>query len=273
MKIALNGANGFVGTKLRQTFDNHVVLERNDTQEEILKKLQDVDVVINLAGAPIIKKWTKEYKKILYSSRIVTTKNLVNAINQSSVKYFISTSAVGIYPNNVPCNESCDTYPKDFLSTLAQSWESEAKNANVPTAILRFGIVLGSDGGALKQMLTPFKLGVGGIIGDGKMKMSWIDISDLINIYQFLMDKRLIGTFNASSPNPVTNYEFTKTLGKVLHRPTMLPLPEFVLKLVFGEASSVLTDSKEVYPKELENAGFKFSYPTLQESLEHLLDF
>jgi uncharacterized protein (TIGR01777 family) len=271
MKVALTGATGFVGTKLRDVFHNHVIIERNDSQEQIIEKLKDVDVVINLAGAPIIKKWTREYKKVLFSSRIDTTKKLVHAINQSDVQYFISTSAIGIYPDDVPCNESCHRYADDFLATIVQKWEEEAQKTNVPTAILRFGIVLGSDGGALKQMLLPFKLGVGGIIGNGKMKMSWIDIDDLKGIYQFLIEKRKEGVFNATTPNPVSNYEFTKTLGNVLHRPTILPLPEFVLKLIFGEAASVLIGSKEIYPKELENAGFQFSYPTLKSSLEHLL--
>jgi uncharacterized protein (TIGR01777 family) len=271
MKVALTGATGFVGTKLRDVFHNHVIIERNDSQEQIIEKLKDVDVVINLAGAPIIKKWTREYKKVLFSSRIDTTKKLVHAINQSDVQYFISTSAIGIYPDDVPCNESCHRYADDFLATIVQKWEEEAQKTNVPTAIVRFGIVLGSDGGALKQMLLPFKLGVGGIIGNGKMKMSWIDIDDLKGIYQFLIEKRKEGVFNATSPNPVSNYEFTKTLGNVLHRPTIFPLPEFVLKLIFGEAASVLIGSKEIYPKELENAGFQFSYPTLKSSLEHLL--
>jgi len=120
-------------------------------------------------------------------------------------------------------------------------------------------------------MLFPFKMGVGGIIGDGKMMMSWIDVEDLVNIYSFLVEHKLEGTFNATAPLPVTNYKFTKALGTALHRPTILPLPEFVLSLLFGEGSSVLTGSKEVYPKALESAGFVFKYPTIEESLEHIL--
>ena len=126
---------------------------------------------------------------------------------------------------------------------------------------------MGADGGALKQMLTPFKLGVGGIIGDGRMMTSWIAVADLVNIYKFVIEKELTGIFNAVSPSPVTNHTFTKALGEVLHRPTVLPLPEFVLKLIFGEAASVLTDSKEVYPKALQNAGFTFLYPDIKSTL------
>jgi hypothetical protein len=270
MKIALTGASGFVANQIKKNFHDIVVIGRKDDEQTILSKLQDVQVVINLAGAPIIKRWTDSYKKILLSSRIDTTKKLVQAINQSNVEYFISTSAVGIYPDDMVCDETC-AKADDFLANLASCWEQEALKCEKPTAILRFGIILGSSGGALSQMLTPFKLGLGGIIGNGKMQMSWIDIEDLGNMYKFLIEKRIEGIFNATAPNPVSNYEFTKALGNVLHRPTFFPLPEFVLKLIFGEAASVLIGSKEVYPRALEKAGFTFSYPTIQASLSHLL--
>jgi len=270
VKIALTGASGFVAGEIKKQFQDIVVIGRNDTEEIILSKLHDVKVVINLAGAPIIKRWSESYKKILLSSRIETTKKLVKAMNKSDVEYFISTSAIGIYPDDKVCNETCEK-GDDFLANLASKWEEEALKSQKPTAILRFGIILGSDGGALSQMLIPFKLGLGGIIGNGKMQMSWIDIKDLGNIYKFLIDKRLEGIFNATAQNPVSNYEFTKILGKTLHRPTIFPIPEFVLKLVFGEAASVLIGSKEVYPKALENAGFTFSYSNIEASLIHLL--
>lgn len=272
MKVALSGASGFVANELKKIYPNNISINRNDTTVEIKEKLQDVDVVINLAGAPIIKRWSEKYKKVLYSSRIDTTKKLVEAINQSDVKHFISTSAIGIYPSNIACDEHC-SYGTDFLSKLTQAWEEEAKKCTKVTTILRFGIVLGANAGALKQMLPAFKLGVGGTIGSGKMIMSWIDIDDLTQMYKFIIDNGLKGTFNATSPNPVTNYEFTKTLGKVLNRPTIFPLPEFVLKLIFGEGSSVITDSKEIYPKEIEQVGFTFLYPNIEASLKHLLKY
>lgn len=270
MKIALSGASGFVANAIKQKFPNHIAIGRNDTVEQIKEKLKDVQVVINLAGAPIIKRWSESYKKVLYASRIETTKKIVQAINESDVEYFISTSAVGIYPDGKRCDESCEA-GDDFLGHLALDWEATAFTCKKPTAVLRFAIVLGKDGGALKQMLLPFQLGLGGIIGDGKMMTSWVDLEDLVRMYEFLIDKRLSGVFNASAPNPVTNYEYTKTLGKVLHRPTIFPLPEFVLKLIFGEAASILIGSKEVYPKALLDAGFEFKYPTIQTSLEHIL--
>lgn len=271
MKVALTGASGFVGTALQEHFKGCVIIDRNDDEAFILEKLNDVNVVINLAGAPIIKRWSDPYKKILLSSRIESTERLVKAINQSNISHFISTSAIGIYPDDTQCDESCNEVADNFLGGLAKKWEKEALLCNKPTAILRFGVILGKDGGALAQMLTPFKWGVGGIIGDGKMMTSWIDIEDLMRMYHFIIDRHITGTFNAVSPTPVTNYTFTKTLGKVLHRPTILPIPEFVLGIMYGEAATVLTGSKEVYPKAIQEKGFVFKYEDLESSLRHLL--
>lgn len=272
MKVALTGASGFVGTALQKVFNHTITIERNDSEEEIKQKLEGVDVVINLAGAPIIKRWSDPYKRVLKQSRIQTTEKLVSAVNQSNVKHFISTSAIGIYPDDISCDESCSVHANDFLGELSQAWEYEAHNCSKPTTILRFGVVLGKEGGALAQMLTPFRLGVGGIIGNGKMMTSWIDIDDLVGIYQFVIEKGLIGTYNAVSPNPVSNYVLTKALGKALHRPTILPIPEFALRLMYGEAASVLTGSKTVYPKSIMKAGYQFKYPTIEASLAHILN-
>lgn len=271
MKVALTGASGFVGTYVQKNFDDTIVIARDDTQEQILEKLQGVDVVINLAGAPIIKRWSEEYKKVLISSRVETTKKLVNAINKSEVKHFISTSAIGAYPDDEAYDESFEGYGDDFLASLTQSWEEEANKCTKPTAILRFGVILAKDGGALAQMLFPFKMGVGGIIGNGGMMMSWIDIDDVLGMYTYIIENKLSGIYNVTAPNPVSNLVYTKALGKVLHRPTFLPLPEFALALLFGEGASVLTGSKEIYPKAIESAGYNFKYPTIEDSLNHLL--
>jgi len=271
MKVALTGASGFVGTALQNHFKESVVIDRNDDIPVIVNKLKEVDVVINLAGAPIIKRWSDPYKKILMQSRIESTERLVKAINQSNITQFISTSAIGIYPDNKKCDESCNEVADDFLGHLAHKWEEEALLCEKPTTILRFGVILGKEGGALAQMLTPFKWGVGGIIGNGKMMTSWIAMEDLVRIYQFIIDRQLTGVFNAVSPNPVTNYVLTKTLGKVLHRPTILPIPEFALRIMYGEASSVLTGSKEVYPTALQEKGFLFEYTDIEKALKHQL--
>ena len=271
MKVALTGANGFVASNLKKKFTDYVVIDRNDNEDEILRKLENVDAVFNLAGAPIIKRWSEEYKQVLLTSRVDTTQRIVNAINKSEVKHFISTSAIGAYPDGAAFDESYTGYGDDFLGSLTSQWEDEAKKCIKPTTIIRFGVILGKNGGALAQMLPPFKLGVGGIIGDGKMMTSWIDIEDLVRIYEYILEHKLTGVLNATAPNPVTNYTFTKTLGAQLHRPTIFPLPEFVLKLIFGEGASVLTGSKEVYPKRLLDSGFQFNYQDIDSSLAHLL--
>ncbi|MBU1658133.1 TIGR01777 family oxidoreductase [bacterium] len=271
MKIALTGASGFVGKKLQQTFENIIVIQRSDSEEEILKKLNGVEIVINLAGAPILKKWSDRYKEILISSRVHSTNKLVRAINRSDVEHFISTSAIGAYADNKPCDESCTEVADDFLGFLTGKWEEEALKCEKPTAILRFGVILGKDGGALMQMLFVFRLGLGGVVGDGKMMTSWIDIADLMNIYKYIIEQKLTGIFNAVSPAPVSNHTFTKALGSVLKRPTILPVPEFALRLIFGEGASVLTASKEIYPKALQDAGFVYEYTEIKKSLENIL--
>ncbi|MFT5662043.1 MAG: hypothetical protein ACI9TV_002691 [Sulfurimonas sp.] len=271
MKIALTGASGFVGLHLQKAFDETIIITRKDNEKSILEKLQGVDVVINLAGAPIIKRWSEAYKNVLIVSRVETTKKLVNAVNKSEVKHFISTSAIGAYPDNKAYDESFEGYGDDFLGELAQEWEGQALKCNKPTTILRFGVILGKDGGALSSMLTPFKMGLGGNISNGEMMMSWIDIEDLLGIYSYIIEHKLTGIFNATSPNPVPNHEFTKILGGVLHRPTFLPLPSFVLHMLFGEGASVLTGSKEIYPKAITDAGYTFKYKTIKESLEHIV--
>lgn len=271
MKVALTGASGFVGTALQDHFKECVIIDRKDDTPMILEKLEGVDVVVNLAGAPIIKRWSDPYKKLLMQSRIESTERLVRAVNQSSVAHFISTSAIGIYPDNKKCDESCTEIADDFLGELAHKWEEEAHLCKKPTTILRFGVILGKDGGALAQMITPFKWGVGGIIGNGKMMTSWIAMDDLIRIYEFIINNKITGIYNAVSPNPVTNYTFTKALGKVLHRPTILPIPEFALRIMYGEASSVLTGSKEIYPAGLLEKGFVFKYTDIETSLQHQL--
>ncbi len=270
-KIAISGASGFIGSHVRKKFENNVIINKDDTKEEILAKLKGVDVVINLAGAPIVQKWDEEYKKVLFSSRIESTKKLVDAINKSEVKQFISASAVGIYPDNKACDESCEEVSNDFLGILAFNWENEAKKCEKTTTILRLGVVLGANGGAFSTMLSPFKLGLGGIIGNGQMMTSWIDIDDLIRIYGHVIEKKLNGVYNAVSPSPITNFAFTKALGKVLNRPTIFPLPNIIVKMLFGEGAIVLTGSKEIYPKALVDTGFSFKYEDVKSSFLHLL--
>lgn len=278
--ILISGGSGFVGQSLFNFFKNQNY-DVNILSREILKDskkldefIQNSDILINLSGANIINRWSEKYKKLLYKSRIDTTKSLVESIKrvEKKPKMFISTSAVGIYDNKSRYDEN-GSLGDDFLSKLCQDWEKEAQKAkseSTKVAIFRFGIVLGKNGGAFQKMITPFKLGLGGIIGSGKQHFSYIHIEDLIEVYKFVIENSLDGVFNCTAPTPTTNYEFTKTLGRVLNRPTIFPIPEFVLKLIFSEGAKVLTDGQSVIPKRLLDLGFNFKYKNIDETLKNL---
>jgi uncharacterized protein (TIGR01777 family) len=277
MKVAISGASGFVGSYLSNYLSKEgyeiVAISKDDYQDiDILSsKVLESDIVLNLAGANIMQRWSEEYRKILYGSRIDTTKKIVKIINQSDKDiYLISTSAIGIYEDNIEQDEDNFTYANSFLSKICQDWESEARESKGKVAIFRFGVILGI-GGALKKMLTPFKLGVGGKIADGRQPFSYIHIEDLARAYEFAIKYRLEGAFNLVTPHPVTNSIFTKALGKILNRPTIIPLPETILKLIFGEGATILTNGQRVLPKRLLNSGFKFKYGHIDDILKDLL--
>ncbi len=281
--LSITGASGFVGTNLQELFKSkglNVIAIRRDELKDIDKLtsiIEQSDIVINLAGANIINRWSESYKKILYASRIDTTQILVEAIDKADKKpeLFISTSAVGIYKNSSCYDEEVFELEDDFLARLCKAWETSALRASeygVRTAIFRFGIVLGK-GGALKKMLTPFKLGIGGTIGDGKQDFSFIHIEDLLNAYEYIFENdNLDGVFNLTAPTPTTNLGLTKALGKTLHRPTFLPVPQFVLNLIFSEGAKVLTDGQCVKPKRLLENGFEFKYKTIEDAIRNLID-
>lgn len=278
--IAITGASGFVGTSLKKYFSalgyKIISISRDvlNDNKKLEKTLNQTDIVINLAGANIINRWSESYKKLLYSSRIETTSKIVNAINsiQNRPKLLISTSAVGIYDNKTTYDEN-GSYSNDFLSNLCQDWEKEAKKAKnelTKVSIFRFGIVMGKDGGALQKMITPFKLGLGGTIGDGKQAFSYIHINDLLNAYKFVIENEFEDTFNLTAPIPTTNKGLTLALGKTLKRPTILPIPQFVLNIIFSEGAQVLTDGQSAIPKKLLELGFKFKFNTIEETIEDL---
>ncbi len=284
IKIAMTGASGFVGGNLIKRFKVHnwavTAIERTDFEQgrdRIRELLKGADVVINLAGAPIIGKWTEQYKKVLTESRVNTTRMVVDSMSSidQKPKVFISTSAVGIYSDKGTHTEDNCQYADDFLGHLAKQWEAEALRAEglgIRTVIFRFGIVLGSNGGALSQMLPPFRLGLGGTIGDGSQAFSWVHIDDLVNAYvRAITDNGLSGIYNLTSPNPITNKELTKTLSEALHRPAFFRIPEFALRLKFGEGAQVLTKGQRVLPERLLKAGFVFSFPDIKTAIEDIL--
>ncbi|MFC1534616.1 TIGR01777 family oxidoreductase [Thermodesulfobacteriota bacterium] len=243
------------------------------------EKVADYEAVINLAGAPLFKRWTKEYKKKIHDSRIPTTKNLVDALKsrEGQQTHFLNTSAVGYYGYHDDEALYEDSKPgEDFLANLAYSWESaalRAKEYGARVVLCRFGIVLGKNGGTLAQLIPIFKWYLGAPLGNGKQWFSWIHEQDLASIFSFLLEhKELEGPVNCTAPYPVRNKEMTKILGDVLQKPTFLPpVPGFVLKLIKGEFATVLVKGQKVIPKKLADSGYHFEFPSLKEALENTL--
>ena len=296
MKILITGAGGLIGKALQKSFSEKgyamLLAGRGEPkktneiqwsveegfQEKDLPRLEGLDAVIHLAGEGIAGlRWTDEKKKAIRDSRVIGTHNLVNILADlnEKPKVFISGSAMGFYGDRgddivTETSKSGDT----FLADVCREWEMESRRAEdlgIRTVLLRTSIVLSKDGGALATMLTPFKLGVGGVVGSGKQWMSWISLDDVVGIVNYALEnENLRGAVNVASPNPVTNEEFTKTLGEVLYRPTFFPLPEFAVNLVFGEmGDALLIDSTRVEPKRLKDAGYEFKYKDLKSALEN----
>jgi hypothetical protein len=243
------------------------------------EKLEGIEAVIHLAGEPVSGRWTDEKKRKIHDSRVLGTRSVVEALSglQAKPKVFVSASGIGYYGDRGDDVMTEMSGPGDtFLAKVCRDWEAEARRAEdvgIRTVLVRTGIVLSKHGGALAEMLTPFKFGVGGVVGSGKQWMSWLALDDIIAIYNHVLeDESMRGAFNATSPDPVTNEEFTKALGSVLYRPTILPLPEFAVNLIFGEmGDALLLDSTRAVPKRLEEAGFEFKFTDLTTALKHEL--
>jgi len=301
-KIIITGATGLIGTRLCRTFigrgDEVTVFTRNvESAKNILgtkinyvewdyknpsgwrDSFRNQDAIIHLAGANLFgKRWTNMYKKKIMESRELSTRNLVEAIknSDSSKMVFISSSGVGYYGStgeNILTEES--PAGNDFLAQVCKAWEYEVERASefgLRTAMLRQGIVLASDGGALKKFLTPFNFFIGGSLGTGKQWFPWIHIDDLISIYLFILDNAEIsGAVNVTSPGIARMNAFAKTLGKILNRPSILTVPGFALRILVGEAASTIVSSQRVIPKKLIDHSYKFKFEKLEEALKNLL--
>ncbi len=290
MRILISGASGLIGKALSEYFQNKgydiLLLQRKDPaikpywniEKQIITFNQDdqIDVVIHLAGESIFEgRWNQNKKERILKSRIEGTKLLSEYFSriENKPKVFISCSAIGFYGHreNKILSESSKK-GLGFLSDVCQEWEnatSIAVQSKIRVVNIRLGMVLSEKGGALQKMILPFKMGLGGIIGNGKQYISWISIFDLLNAINHILENNTIeGPINIVTPNPVTNYEFTKTLGKVLHRPTILPLPALLAKIIFGEmAKELLLSSTRVMPEKLKSSGFQFQYPKLEKAL------
>jgi uncharacterized protein (TIGR01777 family) len=300
MKILITGGTGFVGTQLtsRLIQDRHEVtiltrslkgakvsssgifyLEGDPTKKGPWQEaIKNHDAIINLAGASIFSKWTDEHKKAIRESRVSTTQNIIEGIPSHPSKKItlLSTSAVGYYGFTRDEELVEDSPPgNDFLARIAVEWEGEAlkareKGARVVTT--RFGIVLGEKGGALSQMIPLFKKYIGGPIGTGKQWFSWIHIKDLAEAFTFLLKyPEILGPVNVCSPNPVRNKDLAKALGKALHKPSFMPAPGFMIKLVLGEFGSVILEGQRVIPRRLLENGFNFQYLDIEKALESIV--
>ncbi|MGQ0542435.1 MAG: TIGR01777 family oxidoreductase [Blastocatellia bacterium] len=296
MRILITGASGLIGKALQNGFKekSHEMLLASRSEpksdehirwsadtgfaDDDLPRLEGLDTVIHLAGENVSGlRWTDEKKKAIRDSRVFGTRTMIEAFTklEKKPKIFISGSAIGFYGDRDD-EEVTETSAagKTFLADVCKEWEAESRRAEdmgIRTVLLRTGIVLSKDGGALATMLTPFKLGVGGVVGSGKQWMSWVSLDDVVAIINFALEnENLRGAINVTSPNPVMNEEFTKTLGSVLYRPTFLPVPEFAVNLVLGEmGDALLLASTKVIPKRLVEAGYVFKKTELKSAIEH----
>ncbi len=299
MKILITGASGLIGKALKESFTakgyEMLLATRSEPKkpsqiqwnadtgfrDEDLERLEGLDAVIHLAGEGIAGlRWTDEKKNAIRDSRVFGTRSIIETFDKlkGKPKTFISGSAIGFYGDRGD-DEMTEVSPagKTFLAEVCKEWEAESRRAEdlgIRTVLLRTGIVLSKDGGALATMLTPFKLGVGGVIGDGKQWMSWISLDDVVGIINYVLENENVrGAVNVVAPNPVTNEQFTKSLGSVLYRPTFLPLPEFAVHMVFGEmGDALLIDSTRVIPKRLTDAGYAFKFEELKPALQHAVE-
>lgn len=280
MKIAITGATGFIGTNMSQYFESKgykiLGISRkllSDSNENLLLEvISQSDVVINLAGATINKRWTDNYKKEMRDSRIVTTQKVVDAINKSEKKphLFISASAVGFYSNTGINDEYLYTKGVGFLSDLCQDWEQEASkvSSDVRLCITRFGVVFANEGGAFEKMALPTKMGLIPIISNGKQLFPWIALVDLIRAIDHIIDdKNISGNINLVAPQILPYKQLMYAIAKRYSGFIPMPVPAFAIKALLGEFGESLTEGQYVVPKKIEKSDFVFKYPTVQDFL------
>ncbi len=279
MNVAITGASGFIGRAVAENLrsSGHIVRAVSLRGGLAPGALAGINAVVHLAGEPVAQRWTAAAREKIISSRVEGTRTLVAAMRDQPPQVLISASAVGYYGSRGDeiLTESAPP-ADDFLGRVAASWEEEAQAAEplgVRVARLRIGVVLGPNGGALTRMLTPFRLGVGGRLGSGQQWMSWIHLEDLVALIALLMKESTVrGAFNAASPFPVTNREFTRALAEAVHRPAILPVPAFALKWMFGEMSQVLLASQRAVPDAAQRAGFVFQHPDIFAALMSVIE-
>ena len=271
MRVTITGASGLIGTKLRAALQ-----ARGD--EVIPVSLRDRgpievgDVVVHLAGENVAQRWTDESRKRIEESRVEGTRRVVEAINHAETKptALISSSAVGYYGKHGDEQLDESTPPgDDFLARVCVAWEHEAQQAQTRVVLVRTGVVLDKSAGALAKMLLPFKLGVGGPVAGGDQYMPWIHVDDVVGIYLAAIDDaRWTGPVNATAPEPVTNKEFSRALGRALHRPAIAPIPGFAIRTLYGDMAEIVTEGQRAVPKRTLELGYQFSYTDLEDALK-----
>lgn len=284
MKIKITGLTGYLGNIINGelTKKGHSVsgIERRllyGLPEKLEETLKNTKVLINLAGAPVLQRWTEKNKKLIYESRVLTTQNLVKAINnlppEQRPEKVISASAIGIYANDVLHSEESHDFDTGFLGEVVKDWEASWNGlpGNVQLTIFRIAVVLGKESATIKKLLLPFKLGIGGKIGNGKQPFPFVHETDVAQAFAWAVEnEKTAGIYNLAAPQQITNSGFTNALAKKLKRPAFIPVPAFVLKMVFGKAAGMLTQSPTVLPEALLEKGFAFRYATIEEALEEI---
>lgn len=284
MKICLTGGTGFLGSRLSHLFKQNnmevVNITRADFNKEvkvIAQKMEGAHTVINLAGAPILNRWTESYKKTIRDSRVETTKKLVEAILmvEKKPKIVMSASAVGIYDAVYEHDEFSDRLGNDFLASVCKEWEAALaplRQTNIKLTVVRLGIVLDNKQGALGKMILPFKLGLGTIVGDGTQPFPCIHIEDaLSSIWYILKNPKSNGIYNLVIPETISNRFFSKTLGKKLHRPVIFRAYSFIIKMILGEGADALLKGQKVRPRRLLELGYPFQFATIDDILQDLV--
>ncbi len=286
MKIVIFGGTGFVGKQLKKTLESNgheAVVADVRRGEEWKSTIKTADAVVNLAGEPIFgKRWNRDVKAAIFDSRQQVTQQIVEAMGAAKAQtgkpaVLVNASAVGYYgPHWDNIIDETGSPSSDFLGKVCEEWEHQAKIAqnqhHIRTVILRIGVVLGNNGGALAKLLPPFKAFVGGPVGSGKQWLSWIHIDDLVGLILFAIENSKVqGPMNATAPEPVTNKVFSSALGRALSRPSLLPMPGFALFLALGEAAEVLVNGQRVLPKAALNYGYKFKFSNIDEAFKNLL--
>jgi len=295
MRVVVTGGTGFIGSKLCENLlakGHEVVLFTRDasrSRDQLHPRIRVVSwapgaaweswvdgagAIVNLAGENIAQRWTKAAKQRIVASRVDAAARLCAAIGKAAVKpsVLVNAAAVGYYgPHGDEILDEDSPFGTDFLATTCAAWEGAAKKAEalgVRVALIRTGIVLGTDGGALAKMLPPFKAFAGGPIGSGEQWMSWIHCDDLVALYVFaIANPQAKGPINGTAPNPVTMKEFAKALGRALHRPSLFPAPAAAVRLLLGEMATVVLDGQRVVPRKAEGLGFKFRFTEVETAL------